>query len=128
MILFILSVFCALYLNTSLCIPLGYSENTTTIAFLPLTFLVLSKFHLLESKLFDKRCVNEKLLFIVGLITLIFHYLLKQDYFKDILCFIFIPYTTSIILLYSNKKRIRHLRKIVLSFLSLSAQLQFMKD
>lgn len=117
-IFFVIASFSAIFLNSNLSVLLGYQNNVTTVAFLPLALFLLGK--LLQGKIlfFDKK--NRKSLHILFLSILLLVFKLtdgQYDMFKTILLFFFIPYTFSIYLETFSLSQKKKLQKIIILLL-----------
>jgi len=112
MILFLIVVFCAIFLNTDLGRSLGLNM-ITTISFMP--FMVLIGKDLFLKKIRFKVSYNttEYKLIVVSIIFIAFKFFLGENYFKELLLFIILPMLISMYLDLVGKAKLKLLKNVV---------------
>lgn len=117
-VLFNVAVFCALFFNSNLSTLLGFQNNVTTVAFLPITLFLFSQIVKKQIFFFRKRNIHIMYILSISIIILLFKLLDGQnDMFKSILMFSLIPYIFAVYLENASEKEKSTLQKMLLALL-----------
>lgn len=112
--LFFLSIFCPIFLDTNLIYILGLGENRTTIAYIPMTFIILLE--IIKKQIYINK--SELLIIIWGIISFFLKLSIDQgDVFKRYLTFFILPFLFINYLDKISKRQRKILQKIIFSFL-----------
>lgn len=117
-VLFILAVFSATFLNSNISTVLGYENNVTTVAFLPLTLFIIIQLMRKKIVILKKDNNSSRYVLLASILILFFKLSYGQyDMFKTILLFSFIPYTFAMYLEHASCKEKTVLQNVLIALL-----------
>lgn len=123
LILFYISILSALFITTSTAPLLGI-QQVVTASFFPMMIYLVTVFIREPKNSFLKKYNKVSFILIIeAIIAILLKWSVGQDYFKNLLLFIFIPICTSIVFETLPNERIKHLKRIVLFFFIIECSL-----